>query len=395
MLIFIYLIFNKLVNFYLLVRCWTLKYRALNQICKSYLDREYVGQSCERFCVERSIQLTDCPNILFHTGKDYVFNLRDGRNGDEYILKSRTLHLSVKDFTKDLLIHSIVQILNETFKGEFDLGEIRSLLHLNRPISLNNLDSLDFVTLANLFNLLQDNEYTLSMVLNNVDRFRAYKTLPSISASLSTCGNWYIVNKVHSIIDYSYLDQSKHSTNEKLFIAGKLMDFLVNFQRMNINLELCDTKYEHFGFERPTNDSNLVLIDSDMIYHRLNVQENIKAIQQCQSDDDCDFVACKGVCSQLNNGTKVCSLDQQDNNLKRICHNLFFIEPFNISQLYDESSLGLFVNLDKRIESKIRFVYDLCFKDDLISAKTNRVYLIDERIQSIKSLISRMLVQMM
>lgn len=386
-------------NLYLIFKCWSLKYKALNQICENYFVKNYIGLSCTKFCDERSLELIDCPNILYHKGKDYVFEIED-QDQNRFILKSRDLHLSTKDFTKDQLILSIVQLVKETFKDALDVYKIKNLIYLdetdNRSINLNNLNDLDFVTLTTIYNLLQDNEFLLSMVLND-EMFKQYKKiLPSINRKLSNCGHWYIVDKVDTIIDYSYLDQSKHDSKTKLFIALKLIDFLINFESLNIDLELCDTKYEHFGFFKSIhhqNSNDLVLIDSDMIYHHRNVKENIKAIQNCKTNDDCDFIDCKGKCDRLN-GTSNCDLDKMDSNLKRICH-LYFVEPFNdFSSIFNSKSLGLLANLEKNLESDIRSIYDLCFKDDLIDSKTNEVYLLKQRVQMIRTILSQIMLHM-
>lgn len=325
---------------------------------------------------------------MYHKGKDYVFNVID-QDENEFVLKSRELNLpngfaiNFANYQNDrtLLVHSIEQLIKETFKTDLNKSQINhNLIPSDKQTNLDNLKNLDFVTLFNLYKLLQDNEYLLSTVLNNVDQFRSFKTLPSI---ISTCGNWYLVEKSNFIVNHNYLDRTQ-TTKIKLLIGKKLIDFLINFESMHIKFELCDVKYEHFASENL--NSSFLLIDSDMIYHRTNVKENIKAIQNCQKDDDCDFNDCKGICKKLI-GTSICELNETDNNLKRICRNLFFLEPFNLNQLYESTSLGLFVNLEQTFESDIKLVYDLCFDDNRINSKTNKSYLLNERIEKIRTIL--------
>lgn len=392
----IYLTSSEILNFYLLIKCWRLKYQALNQICGSYFDRKYIGRACEQFCVQRKLSLSGCPNLWFHQGKDYVFNVVN-RNSTEYILKSRELQLPV-NFTinfidsndRTLLIHSIRQQITETFKGVLDLGSISELIPHDKSTSVASLNSLDFVTLLNIYDLIQDNEFLLSTALNNVDQFESIKILPKI---VSTCGNFYMVEKSNFIVDYSFLDQT-HTAEEKLMLSRKLMDFLVAFESLNLELELCDVKYEHFAAYHSVpsisdlNSSGLVLIDSDMIYHKLNIQENIRAIQNCENDADCDFNDCKGACTVRRNGTSTCDLNRSDTNLKRICRNLFFVEPFKLDELHDAKSLGLLVNLEPSLNEAVKSVYDLCFRDDLINPQTNELYLLNERIEQISNVLA-------
>lgn len=388
----VYLTSNEILNFYLLLKCWQLKYQALNQICGSYFDRRYIGLGCEQFCVRKELSLSGCPNLLYHHGKDYVFTAIDKKQ-NEYILKSRELQLPV-NFTinfinnhdRALLIRSIREQIKETLKGALDLSSISNLIPSDKPVDVASLDSLDFVTLLNLYDLTQDNEYLLSIVLNNVDRFKSIEILPRI---ISTCGAWYLVERSAFIIDYSYLDRT-HTTGEKLLLSRKLVDFLVRFESMHMQLELCDVKYEHFAVNSLSsvsdlNSSSLVLIDSDMIYHRENIKENIRAIQNCQKDADCDFNDCKGTCTVRSNGTSSCNLNRRDNNLKRICRNLFFVEPFRLDELHNANSLGLLTNLEPALNGAVKLVYDLCFRGDLVNQRTNELYLLHERIEQIRT----------
>ena len=197
------------------------------------------------------------------------------------------------------------------------------------------------------------------------------------------------MEKSNFIVDYSFLDRT-HTTKEKLTLSEKLLNFLITFESLNLELELCDVKYEHFGAHSDdSNDLNsLVLIDSDMIYHTKNIQENIRAIQNCEKDEDCDFNDCKGICTVWSNSTSSCNLNRRDNNLKRICRNLFFVEPFKLDELHDPKSLGLLVNLKAALNDAVKSVYDLCFRDDLINSRTNELYLLNERIEQIRSVLA-------
>ena len=387
----LYLASNELLNCYFLIKCWRLKYQALNQICGSYFDRKYIGQSCEAFCVRKELSLSGCPNLRFHQGKDFVFDVM-AKNENQYILKSRELQLPlnftinfISNHDRTLLIRSIRQQIVEAFKGALDLNSISNLLPYDRPISVASLNDLDFVSLLNIHDLIQDNEYLLSIVLNNVEQFESIRILPRV---VSTCGNWYLVEKSSFIVDYSFLDQT-HTAEEKLVLSRKLVDFLVSFESLNLELQLCDVKYEHFGAGNSPvtdlNSSGLVLIDSDMIYHRLNIEENISAIQNCEKDADCDFNDCKGTCTRRADGTSTCNLNRRDNNLKRICRNLFFVEPFKFDELHDAKSLGLLVNLEPALNEALKSVYDLCFRDELINRQTNEPYLLNERIEQIRT----------
>ena len=350
-------------------------------MCRSYFKREFIGLACEAFCVRKNLKLNRCPNALFHTGKDYVFSVSsiDNNLDNEFILKSSNLRLPIELNASDraLLINSIKQLVGETFKREFDINLIENLIPTNgSSINLASLPSLDAITLLNIYKLLQDNEYQLSMILNNVNHFKSSRILPRI---ISTCGNSYLVSKSNFIIDFTYLDQT-HSTKDKLLISRKLIDFLISFQNLGIRFELCDVKYEHFG-ALDKND-NLILIDSDMIYHNRNVKENINAIQNCEKDADCDFNDCLGVCET----NQTCKLNEQDNNLKRICRNLFFVDQSN---LLDADNFGLLVNLDRYLNVDSKLIYHLCFSDSLINLKTNRIYLLNERIDSIRNILDK------
>lgn len=303
-----------------------------------------------------------------------------------------TVNFRNNDQDRDLLIRSIEQIVKETFKDDLDVNLIEKIIPLHKSTSLSHLDQLDFTTLLNIYRLLQDNEYLLTMTLNNIKKFDSFTVLPRLTSS---CGNFYLEEKFNSIIDHTYLDNT-HSTNVKLSISKKLIDFLVNFESMKINFELCDLKYEHFASHNLSSpNSSLVLIDSDMVYHHNNVKFNVEAIKNCESDEDCEFVDCQGICrrdANEDNGDRRCNLNLNDNNLKRICRNLFFVEPFNINQLHDKSSLGLLVNLERKMDANIKLVYDLCFQDNLLNLQTSNKYSLNERIELIRSKLNSLIV---
>lgn len=208
---------------------------------------------------------------------------------------------------------------------------------------------------------------------------------PTGVASLPVVGSL-----IHSLLGDSDSPVTSRSLLEKVSTAIKVAKFVSRLVSINSGLELCDVKFEHFGMYWSTNaetDPMLLMIDSDMIYHRNVARENIRSIDTCESDRDCDFIDCQGKCrpnvsSSLTNVSRsltnvsrssltegwfksivsnpvnvekvTCEYDANDNNLKRVCRNMFFMGRIGWTQM------GLLPDLESTFGLEITSLKHIC-----------------------------------
>lgn len=205
---------------------------------------------------------------------------------------------------------------------------------------------------------------------------------------------------IHSLVGDSNSAVTSRSLLDKVSTAIKVVKFVSRVVTINSGLELCDVKFEHFGIYWSTNaetDPMLLMIDSDMIYHRNVARENIRSIDACQSDRDCDFIDCQGKCMPSNvskssltegwfksivsdvskSGKATCEYDLTDNNLKRVCRNMFFMGRISWTEM------GLLAELESTFE-EITSLKHICNLDvsDVSRDMIHTVLYLLEKIRS-------------
>jgi hypothetical protein len=343
--------------------------KALNEICLSFNSKQFMGSLCEPLCHSKQLQLRDCPNINGHNGKDFVFiaewvHNNNHFNNNKIVLKARTLttfelignNLWQKYFqnNKRLVLKSINQIIGQRFNNsdEEPISRRKNDLIINSlfswPFNQMDYNLMNVSSLINVWLLIQDNEFVLS---------QTYKTLfPNVVGS---CGHFYAVQYADHVLDFSYflpqlLPFNAKTLLERIEVGLKVIQFLIRFQSMKPKLELCDIKFEHFGFI----SGQLFLIDSDMIYPKKSVIDSIESLSRCEVDNDCDFIDCKGICVQKNK----CIIDERDDDLMRVCRNIFFM-----GKLYGFLDIGLFYTERKDIQKDFDLIYDKCFNRNILS----------------------------
>lgn len=327
-------------------------------MCDSFESKQFVGSLCHPLCVQKTLRLTECPNTEGHDGKDYVFiahrlDAKDRQIVDKIVVKARSLTTfeligsnNWKQYfksNKQLIINSINRLMTERFGHKAINQSDYHYIDLLSD-SKQSENSWDKTSLSNLWLVIQDNEYVLS---------RFYPTIfPPV---VGTCGHFYGVQYADPILDLSYFTPNiflfkSQSLLNRIEVGVKVMQFLSDFQTIDPKLELCDIKFEHLGFI----GGKLYLIDSDMIYSKKSTIDSIESLANCQKNSDCDFIDCKGVCLQ-----NKCSVDDSDDDLKRICRNIFFM-----GKLYWVLRFGLFSieTDDQRIRNGFETIFNHCFQ---------------------------------
>lgn len=302
---------------------------------KEQLTENVTGEFCDDLTrsltgASSNVVFNECPNLYWHDGKELVLALT--WNGQRLILKGRSIferEMLIADheaFLTDQAKYQIAfeRLLNATFIGKVKI-EPNRLLPWAHSSSDSAITSSNLTALRAAWLLAQDNEYVLGKSLSGKLIFPEIK---------SSCKHFYLVESAERILDLTYIIPSVHlvtrpyarSPYDKLEVAIKLLEFLHRLEREKTGLELCDVKFDHFGFYQ--NESLLLMIDSDMIYNKQVTTESIVATTDCSNDRDCDFIDCEGLCTDGK-----CKYDANDNNLKRICRNMLFMSILDFSPL--------------------------------------------------------------
>lgn len=166
----------------------------------------------------------------------------------------------------------------------------------------------------NLWMLLQNNEYLLSMIYTEKDIF------PQL---LGTCGPYFAVEYVAptaagalSILD---LEDTREDWGGKLRIALLILDLLEDLETgFKEPLYLCDVKIEHFGLVK--GGSRMKYLDLNHVYPKSVVVKTIGQIPTCTKNGDCELYDCKSHC---NKDTNTCAVPINNSNLQIVCEKIF------------------------------------------------------------------------
>lgn len=311
-----------------------------------------------------NVVFKECPNFYWHDGKELVVSLT--WNDRPYILKGRSIHeeeMLISDHVKFLTDQSkyliaFQRLLSSTFTTQYTV-DTHKLIPWSHTESETEILNSNLTALRTVWLLSQDNEYVLSKSLSRKLIFPEVK---------STCKHYYLVESAERVLDLAYIVPSVHlitklfarSPLEKLHVAIKLIEFLLRLETERTGLELCDVKFDHFGFYESENF--LLMIDSDMIFTKQVAAESISAMGNCTDNYECDFIDCQGACV---NG--MCQYNPLDNNIRRICRNMLFMSiidfspviTLNLGLMGDFESLGFAHEL-----SQLQVICDHHFKVD-------------------------------
>ncbi|KAI1285185.1 hypothetical protein HDE_11985 [Halotydeus destructor] len=342
------------------------------EICREFHNAEAVGNFCFDFCNTSEVEVLECPNYFWHDGKDFVVTVK--WRTKKAILKARNLKNSYpfntidqSDFTEADYQRGLRDVLGATFAFKvakrnafrFKTADLVPW-EASRPLEYANRTSL-----ANLWRLVQDNEFIISQVLGKSQHTSSSLVFPRI---IGSCGHFYLAEFASQILDLSYVISQKSSSlarkySERLDMAIALMKFLHTLEVLDTGLQLCDVKFEHFAlFVTDEAKSSMRMIDSDMIYHTETAKEAIAAIDDCKDHHDCDFIDCEGECYiDSTKHTASCRMKATDNNLKRICRNMLFMGNFDIMQF--STQLGLLSGATEDHKMFMQTISDICAKD--------------------------------
>ena len=159
--------------------------------------------------------------------------------------------------------------------------------------------------MENVWQLLQENEYIISIVYEDRDVF------PQL---VGTCGTFYAVEYVRPIetpTTILALSDSKPEWSKRLKLAVMILDLL---EELEANFPepfyLCDVKINHFGL--PLGGQRLKFLDLDAVFPKSVIGRITADGKVCEKHQDCDYFDCRSRCSE----NKRCESPVLNNNLQ-------------------------------------------------------------------------------
>ncbi|CAD1476837.1 unnamed protein product [Heterotrigona itama] len=166
--------------------------------------------------------------------------------------------------------------------------------------------------MENLWPLLQENEYLMSILYEDRDIF------PQL---IGTCGTFYAVEYVRPIetpTTILALSDSKPEWAKRLKLAVMILDLL---EELDTNfpepIHLCDVKINHFGL--PLGGQKLKFLDLDAVFPKTIISRITSDSKRCEKHEDCDYFDCRSFCSK----NKRCESPVANNNLQIVCEKIF------------------------------------------------------------------------
>lgn len=282
-----------------------------------YLEGKAVGSLCTHVCSDEDTTSLSCHN--FGISKETVFSIEWHNTRIMFKPVSsnvRILHWFDNGVLKYPTEREFSAIIRTLVKNHLNISldnqMTKRLTHLRPSYEEKNMIKRQ-VEMDNLWLLLQDNEFLLSVIYNEKEVF------PEV---FGTCGSYFAVEYIQPIRRHTMflgLSESREDWAERLRLSLQIIDLLdeleINFKDP---LHLCDIKVEHFGYVKENN--KLKFVDLDGVYPKSVINRIISDTPSCESDDDCDFYDCRSRCVHE---IKKCIGFVTNNNLQMVCEKLF------------------------------------------------------------------------
>ncbi|KAK8778550.1 hypothetical protein V5799_020104 [Amblyomma americanum] len=279
----------------------------LVNICDAYRKGEISGNLCTHLC-SRDISDIQCQNQ--HIGKDIVFTAI--WNSKPVVVKAKKRLITSLDpvywVDNNKLNHypdnaTFTRMVNSQISYVFRRNSTWVETFYGKQFSIAEMNSI--------YALLQQTEYLFTLALEGLN------VAPKI---LGTCGHAYAVeflSPLETRFSSGHRDATASSFKDRAMIALRILNTLDILENaMEEEIHQCDMKSNHFGVDA----KGLVkMLDLDAFGLHSTVQANIASSGHCDVDKDCDFFDCAGRCNSLGQ----CDAVVLNNNLQRICRNVF------------------------------------------------------------------------
>ncbi|XP_011555314.3 divergent protein kinase domain 1C [Plutella xylostella] len=290
----------------------------IQKVCQDVASGVSIGNLCPALCQHGLVSSISCHN--FYMGKEAVFSAIWDSSSVVFKSPRKTL-IETDDLT---------QWLNNNSKEVPSEDEFSQMIRTNIKIKFNmTIDDLDAKKLsyfkfknsiywrrtemANIWSLLQDNEY-LAMTL-----YEKYDVFPKLVGS---CGSMFAVQHLKSISGFWHLItlyDSKEEWRNRIKIALKIMELLNTLEKLPPDaLHICDVKMSHFGI---TDDMKRAkYLDLDSVHPKSVVNKITGDGSACKQHSDCDFFDCRSFCNLVSSR---CEFGVVNNNMQVVCEKIF------------------------------------------------------------------------
>lgn len=311
---------------YLLLRwgvvCTNLEaWRRVSAVCKSHENGHALGLLCNPLCAERGIHSLACESL--HAGKEAVFSAHWETTKLVFkTLKSQppeeteSLHWldgsGTKRYpTEDEFLAMIGDLARDKLNVSLNRAQLERLSRLRRQ-HRDLRDDERQREMENVWPLLQDNEYLLTILYEERDVF------PQL---IGTCGNFYAVEYARSIETPRSvalaLSDSKPEWANRVKLAVMIMDLLEDLETGFAEpFHLCDLKIRHFGL--PVGGRRLKFLDLDAVLPSSVLARVLKDGKLCAKHEDCDYFDCRSLCVEGH-----CRATVVNDNLQVVCEKIF------------------------------------------------------------------------
>ncbi|CAL7935312.1 unnamed protein product [Xylocopa violacea] len=305
------------------IMCTNLEaWRHVSNVCSTHRKRAAIGILCDPLCAEGGIHSLACETL--HAGKEAVFSAhwettrlvfkasRTKTPAEQYESLFWTDASGVKHFPSEtdfntMIRDLVVSKLNVTLSQH----QLERLARL-RTHRVETEPARRQLEMENLWPLLQENEYLMSILYEDRDIF------PQL---IGTCGTFYAVEYVRPIetpTTILALSDSKPEWAKRLKLAVMILDLL---EELDTNfpepIHLCDVKINHFGL--PLGGQKLKFLDLDAVFPKTIISHITADSRSCERHEDCDYFDCRSFCSK----NKRCESPVVNNNLQVICEKIF------------------------------------------------------------------------
>ncbi|XP_046746613.1 divergent protein kinase domain 1C isoform X2 [Diprion similis] len=294
----------------------------VSRVCSSHSSGTAAGILCGPLCSEKRIHSLACETL--HAGKEAVFSahwettrlvfkasrIQSNSDQSESLFWTDTdgiKHFPSEEEFADMIRDLITNNLNLTITDE----QLKRLSRLRRHHVETNPTRRN-LEMENVWPLLQENEYILSIIYEDRDVF------PQL---IGTCGTFFAVEYVKPIqtpTGVLALSDSKPEWAKRLKLAVMILDLLEEFDSNFVEpFHLCDVKINHFGL--PPGGQRLKFLDLDAVFSRTALTRLLADGRSCERHEDCDFFDCRSFCSSKHK----CESPVVNNNLQIICEKIF------------------------------------------------------------------------
>ena len=213
----------------------------------------------------------------------------------------RNFFRAVYDNTVSQLFH-FKDFKNYTLPIRLSSKELLTQLYFNSlPTNLARNE------MKSLWLLLRQDEYYLFQLLKD------FKHIPKI---FGTCGGFYALEKVKTLVDFVgvALFSAPVTWRLRVKLALEVLDLVEEFDSKlvyGLAWDHCDVQPSNFGVDKA---GTIKAIDVDLMYTNEKILEILSQDQNnCSSHEDCEFFDCTSLCDFEN---KKCTAIKVSNNLQ-------------------------------------------------------------------------------